>query len=187
MSYFTRRIRWWWYSINWSPFGWRSKRSNFDSFNFGKQRHVSDAERPQKYNGAISFSLRWPELPKIKLYCLTSPRYVRNVVDLITYRDVLCLGLKDISTIIKNQHMLQDSEQECEREVVAHACSRSEAGLGCSVETQRSTAGAGLSDGLRQAVADDPERSSAGARSWGGLAASRLPVCLWCKLKTVSK
>ena len=31
--------------------------------------------------------------------------------------DRICLGLKDISTIIKNQHMIQDSEQECEREV----------------------------------------------------------------------
>ena len=69
----------------------------------------------------------------------------------------------------------------------AHACSRSEAGLGCSVETQRSTAGAGLSDGLRHAVADDPERSSAEAWSWGGLAASRLPVCLWCKFTAGSK
>ena len=31
----------------------RPKRSKFDIFNFGKQRHGSDAEYPQESNGAI--------------------------------------------------------------------------------------------------------------------------------------
>ena len=31
--------------------------------------------------------------------------------------DRICLGLKDVSTIIKNQHMLQVSKQESERDL----------------------------------------------------------------------
>ena len=41
-----------------------SKMSNFNMFNFGKQRPVSDAECPQESNGAICFSVRGLEPPK---------------------------------------------------------------------------------------------------------------------------
>ena len=41
-----------------------SKMSNFEMFNFEKQRPVSDAECPQESNGAICFSVHGLEHPK---------------------------------------------------------------------------------------------------------------------------
>ena len=55
-----------------------------DMFNFEKQRPVSDAECPQKSNGAICFSVRGLEPPKnhVSLYDVTIRRNVveRNLV-----------------------------------------------------------------------------------------------------------
>ena len=50
-----------------------SKMSNFEMFNFEKQRTVSDVEYPQESNGAICFSVRGLELQKITFDCMTSP------------------------------------------------------------------------------------------------------------------
>ena len=41
-------------------------------FNFEKQRPVSDAEYPEESNGAICFSVRCLEPPKITFDCMTS-------------------------------------------------------------------------------------------------------------------
>ena len=49
---------------------------NFKMFNFEKQRPVSDAECPQESNGAICFSVRDLEQPKITFDCMTSPLVV---------------------------------------------------------------------------------------------------------------
>ena len=46
---------------------------NFDMFNFEKQRPVSDKKCPQECNGAICFSVRGLEPPKITFDCMTSP------------------------------------------------------------------------------------------------------------------
>ena len=42
-------------------------------FNFEKQRLVSEEEWPQDSNGAICFSVRGLEPPKITFDCMTSP------------------------------------------------------------------------------------------------------------------
>ena len=62
----------------------RSKRSNFETINFGKQRHVSNAECPQESNSVICFSLRGLELTEITFYCMMSPfvLYTHNVVEI---------------------------------------------------------------------------------------------------------
>ena len=55
-----------------------SKISNFEMFNFEKQRPVSDAEWPQDSNGVICFSVRGLEPPKnhVWLYDVTFSRHV---------------------------------------------------------------------------------------------------------------
>ena len=59
------------------------KMSYFESFNFGKRRHVSNAGCPQESNCAFCFSLSGLELQKIAVtfYCVTSPLYVPNVIE----------------------------------------------------------------------------------------------------------
>ena len=50
-----------------------SKIPNFEMFNFEKQWPVSDAEWPQDFKGAICFSVRGLEPPKITFDYITSP------------------------------------------------------------------------------------------------------------------